>query len=66
MNGAAMTRKLYDALFEIATLRDEVRTLSSDMTSDDQSRFLFRLDFLEATAVRLADDTDQHLRVSSH
>ena len=61
-----MIRKLYAALFEIATLRDEVRALSSEMTSIDESRFLSWLDFLEAAAVRLVDDREQRRCVSSH
>ena len=61
-----MTRKLYAALFEIATLRDEVRALSSEMTGIDESRFLSRLDFIEAAAVRLVDDCEQRRRVASH
>ncbi|HEY0143888.1 MAG TPA: hypothetical protein VGF48_23575 [Thermoanaerobaculia bacterium] len=66
MESAAMTRKLYDALFQITTLRDEVHALSAEMASIDQSRFLLHLELLEATAVRLVDESEQHLRVSSH
>jgi hypothetical protein len=36
------------------------------MTGIDESRFLSRLDLLEATAVRLVDDNEQRLRVTSH
>lgn len=36
------------------------------MTDSDQSRFLFRLDFLEAAATHLLDDTEQRRRVVSH
>ncbi len=61
-----MIRQLYAALFAIATLRDEVRALSSEMTSIDESRFLSRLDFLQAAAVRLVDDCEQRRRVCSH
>ena len=66
MKGAAMTRKLYGALFEIPALRDEVRALGSEMSSIDQARFLLQLELLEATAVRLVPETERCLRVASH
>jgi len=66
MKGAAMTRKLYGALFEIPALRDEIRALSSETSSIDQARFLLQLDLLEATAVRLVAETEQCFRVASH
>ena len=66
MKGAAMTRKLYGALFEIPALRDVVHAVSSEMSSIDRARFLLQLDLLEATAVRLVAETEQCLRVASH
>ncbi|HEX8254069.1 MAG TPA: hypothetical protein VF846_13060 [Thermoanaerobaculia bacterium] len=50
-----MTEKLYRALFQISTLRDEVRALRCESGSVDDSRFLMHLDVLEAAAVSLID-----------
>ena len=66
MKRPAMTQKLYRALFEISTLRNEVRALAAEMVPADESRFLFRLDLLEAAAVRLVDESELHRRVPSH
>ncbi len=66
MKSSATTQKLYRALFDISTLRDEIRALSCNMRRTDESRFLLRVDFLEAAAVRLVDHSEQHRRVSSH
>jgi hypothetical protein len=62
----AVTQKLYDALFGISTLRQEVSALAAEMTRRDESRFLVRLGLLEAAAIRLIDESELHGRVSSH
>ena len=58
--------KLYRALFDISTLRDEVRALACEMAPEDESRLLRRLDLLEVTAVRLIDESELDRRVASH
>ena len=66
MNRPKVTSKLYRALLEISALRDEVRALACEMTPDTESRYLLRLDLLEAAAVRLADQCEQGGDARSH
>ena len=60
------TEKLYRVLFEIPALREEYRALSHAMPADDALLFLLRLGDVEASAVRLVDDSESRRRVSSH
>lgn len=66
MKRAAMTLTLYDALFRMVSLRDEIRALTSQSAARDRARFLIRLDALEAATVRLLDEAEENRRVSSH
>jgi len=58
--------KLYRALFDISTLRNEVRALACEMTRERELRFLLRLDLLEEAAVRLVDESELRRKVQSH
>jgi len=66
MNRPTMASKLYRALFEISALRDQVRALACEMTQDTESRYLLRLDLLEAAAVRLVDEREQRGGARAH
>jgi hypothetical protein len=66
MNRPKMTSKLYRALLEMSALRDEVRALAGEMTQETESRYLSRLDLLEAAAVRLADQCERRGGTRSH
>ena len=66
MNRPKTASKLYRALFEISALRDEVRALACEMPEQTESRYLLRLDLLEAAAVRLADACEQRGDRRSH
>jgi hypothetical protein len=66
MNNCSKTQKLYRALVTISTLRGEVRTLASEMTPAEVSRFISRIDLLEDVAARLLDDCEEGRRVSFH
>lgn len=66
MKRAAMALTLYDALFRMVSLRDEIRALTSQSAARDRARFLIRLDAVEAATVRLLDEAEEDRRVSSH
>jgi len=66
MNRPKMTSELYRALFEIPALRHEIRALACETTQYTESRYLLRLDLLEAAAGRLVDQCEQRGDARSH
>jgi hypothetical protein len=56
-----LSNKLYRALFEISSLRGDVKNFGPDA-----ARFLSRLDDLESKANRLADRVETRHSVASH
>ena len=58
--------KLYNALFEISSLRDEVHGLCGEVDPADAARFLARLQQLESKALYLIDNVESQKRVAQH
>jgi hypothetical protein len=58
--------RIYDALFDLSLMRDEVRRLGGKIAERDTLRFNSHFDLLEAKALRLVDEFESRHRVVAH
>ncbi|HEX8616247.1 MAG TPA: hypothetical protein VF911_01565 [Thermoanaerobaculia bacterium] len=58
--------KLYNALFAISSLRDEVHGLCGEVEAADAARFLARLQQLETKALYLIENVETQKRIAQH
>jgi hypothetical protein len=59
MKRLSLSQKVYCALFEISSLREQVRSLASEAGPVAEERFMRRLGVLEVEAERLIDEIER-------